>query len=133
MEIDHTETALFNVFIHSYDLQVPHPAPQLKLYVLGGQALEHGSASGGIFGHAAATGVSAVGAIPADDPGNDDIETFNDQGPLEIYHPSAARERRQKRDITAIDGEAITGAGGFPILSLARQLPPLTRPASPPW
>lgn len=75
----------------------------------------------------------AVGAILADDPGNDDIETFNDQGPVEIYHPSTARERRQKRDITAIDGGAITGAGGFPILSLARHLPPLTRPASPPW
>ena len=111
LAIGHPSTALFDVFIHAYDLQVPNPAPQLKLYVLGGQALEHGSASGGIFGHAAASGVLAVGAIPADDPGNNDIEPFSDQGPVEIYHP--ARETRQKPDITAIDGVAITGAGGF--------------------
>ena len=79
--------------------------------MLGGQVLEHGSASGGIFGHPAAPGVLAVGAIAADDPGNDDIEPFSDQGPVEIYHPN--RETRQKPDITAIDGVAITGAGGF--------------------
>ena len=115
LAISHPATALFDVFIHAWNLQPNDPRitdpPQLKLYVLGGRVLEHGSASGGIFGHAAAPGVLAVGAIPADDSGNDDIEPFSDQGPVEIYHP--ARETRQKPDITAIDGVAITGAGGF--------------------
>ena len=115
LAIDHPAAALIDVFIHAWDLQDPDPRttdpPQLKLYVLGGRVLEHGSVSGGIFGHPAASGVLAVGAIPADDPGNNDIESFSDQGPVEIYHPT--RETRQKPDITAIDGVAITGAGGF--------------------
>ncbi len=116
LAIGHPSTALFDVFIHAYgiqpdDVRITNP-PQLKLYVLGGQVLQHGSAAGSIFGHPAVPGVLAVGAIPADDPGNDDIEPFSDQGPVEIYHPTP--ETRQKPDITAIDGVVITGTGDFP-------------------
>ena len=106
LAINHPAAALIDVFIHAWDLQESDPRitnpPQLKLYVLGGEVLEHGSVSGGIFGHPAAPGVLAVGAIPAHDPGNDDIQSFSDQGPVEIYYPT--RETRQKPDITAIDG-----------------------------
>ena len=64
-----------------------------------------------IFGHPAVPGALGVGAIAANDPGNDDIETFSSQGPVTISYPSS--ESRAKPDICGIDGVAVTGAGGF--------------------
>ena len=64
-----------------------------------------------IFGHPAVPGALGVGAIAANDPGNDDIETFSSQGPVTISYPSS--ESRSKPDICGIDGVAVTGAGGF--------------------
>jgi subtilisin family serine protease len=65
-----------------------------------------------IFGHPAVPDVIAVGAIAADDPGNDDIEFFSSQGPVTISYPSATK--RPKPDLCGIDGVSVTGAGGFP-------------------
>ena len=64
-----------------------------------------------IFGHAAVPDVIAVGAIDANDPGNDDIEPFSSQGPVTISYPSPVS--RAKPDLCGIDGVLITGAGGF--------------------
>jgi hypothetical protein len=65
-----------------------------------------------IFGHPAVPGAIAVGAIAANDPGNDDIEPFSSQGPVTITYPSPVS--RPKPDLSGIDGVAVTGAGGFP-------------------
>ncbi|MFC1787397.1 S8 family serine peptidase, partial [Halobacteriota archaeon] len=65
-----------------------------------------------IFGHAAVPNAIAVGAIDANDPGNDDIEPFSSQGPVTISYPTPVS--RPKPDISGIDGVAVTGAGGFP-------------------
>jgi len=64
-----------------------------------------------IFGHAAVPGAIAVGAIAANDAGNDDIEDFSSRGPVTISHPYETS--RAKPNIVGIDGVAVTGAGGF--------------------
>ena len=51
-------------------------------------AQEYGVAEGGIVHHVAVPGVLAVGAVDADDPGNDDLRSYSDQGPSRIYFPS---------------------------------------------
>ena len=84
---------------------------QLKLFVPNGEVLEHGNLEGGIIGHPAVSGVLAVGAISASDPGHDDAQSYSDRGQTEIYFPS--RQTRYKPDVMGIDGVLITGAGGF--------------------
>ena len=85
----------------------------LKIFLIRSARIEeYAVAKGSVFGHAAVPGVLATGAIGADDPGNNTIESFSSRGPVEIFFP--AREIRQKPDITAIDGVSVTGAGGFP-------------------
>jgi subtilisin family serine protease len=69
------------------------------------------TAEGSIFGHQAAPGVVSVAAIDANDPGNDDIESFSSRGPSRIEYPSL--EIRETPSLTGIDGISITGAGGF--------------------
>ena len=91
---------------------IARPAKTLKLLAPDSTNMEYGSASGSIFGIAAASGPIAVGAISASDPGHDTLQSFSSQGPVEIYFPS--RETRVKPDIVAIDGVTVTGAGGFP-------------------
>ena len=54
----------------------------------------------------------AAGAVRAADPGHDDLESFSDWGPAEIYFPT--RETRKKPDVVGIDGVSVTDAGGFP-------------------
>ena len=97
-----------DVYIRKYS----GDARQLKLFILGGRVLEHGVEEGGIIGHPAVSGVLAVGAIPAADPGNDEPEAFSDRGPTEIYF---SRETRNKPDVMGIDGVTVTGVGGFGI------------------
>ena len=99
-----------DVYIREYDAS---ENKTLKLFVLGGGVLEHGVEEGGIIGHPAVSGVLAVGAIAAADPGNDEPEAFSDRGPTEIYFPS--EETRNKPDVMGIDGITVTGAGGFGI------------------
>ncbi|MFA6409943.1 MAG: S8 family serine peptidase, partial [Gammaproteobacteria bacterium] len=62
-----------------------------------------------IFGHPAVPGVIAVGAVAANDPGNDTIESFSSQGPVTII----GQGQRAKPDIIGIDRVSVTGAGGF--------------------
>ena len=83
----------------------------MKLILIDGAVLEHGVAEGSIVSHHAVTGVLAVGAINASDPGNDEAEPFSSQGPADIYFPYP--ETRNKPDVMGIDGVLVTGAGGF--------------------
>jgi subtilisin family serine protease len=71
-----------------------------------------------VFGHPAAKGVIAVGAVPATNDqfcstasGPSQIEDFSSQGPEAIFFPSF--EQRLKPDVVAPDGIHISGAGGF--------------------
>lgn len=61
-----------------------------------------------IFGQAAAEGVVAVGAIAADDPNNDTIESFSSQGPSTVYTfppgQNPVRTERDSLDVAGIDG-----------------------------
>jgi hypothetical protein len=85
----------------------------LKIFLIRSALLEEFIVTeGSLIGHPAVPGVLAAGAIDAGDPGNDTIEFFSSQGPVEIFFP--ARETRQKPDVTAIDGVSVSGAGGFP-------------------
>lgn len=67
--------------------------------------------AGSVVGHPAAANVLAVGAIAANDPGNDTIEPFSSLGPTTVLFPTA--EMRAKPDLAAIDGVEVTGVGGF--------------------
>jgi hypothetical protein len=71
-----------------------------------------GSNADSIFGHPAVAEVISVGAIAADDPGNDTIESFSGRGPATIYFPSY--QVRNVPFCAAIDGVTVSGAGGFP-------------------
>src|SRR5262245_49952110 len=85
---------------------------RLELFCLGASALEHGSAAGSIFGHAALSSVVTVGAIDVGDPGLDDVEPFSSHGPARVDFPTL--EVRAKPDLVAFDGVAICNATGFP-------------------
>ena len=92
------ETRTLEVFIH--------PSDGTEVYT------DNIDPADSIFGHPAAPGAIAVGAIDASDPGNDDIEPFSSQGPVTIAYPSQVS--RPKPDICGVDGVVVTGAGGFP-------------------
>jgi len=87
-------------------------AQTLELYVLDGGALNAADrvAADSIFGHPAVPGALAAAAVDQASP--DAIETFSSRGPVTIIFP--ATEIRQKPDLTATDGVAVTGAGLFP-------------------
>ena len=84
----------------------------LELYVLDGGALDAADrvAADSIFGHPAVSGAVAAAAVDQATPNT--IESFSSRGPATILFP--APEIRQKPDMTAADGVAVTGAGGFP-------------------
>ena len=72
---------------------------------------------GSVWGHSAAEGAIAVGAIDVDDEGLDDIEPFSSRGPSLIFFApdgTPSFESRPKPDIVAVDGVSVTGFGGFP-------------------
>ena len=80
-----------------------------------GTIMEHGVLEGSVIAQPAAAGVLAVGAIPADDPGNDDAQSFSDRGPSIFIDPDDNEKTvsRNKPDVMGIDSVLITGAGGF--------------------
>jgi len=87
-------------------------AKNLEIFILGDNLIhytDNRTAADSIFGHAAVPGVIAVGAIAANDPGNDTIESFSSQGPVTII----GQAQRAKPDIAGIDKVKVTGAGGF--------------------
>src|SRR5213078_243951 len=85
---------------------------RLELFCLGAAAMEHGTAAGSIFGHAALSSVVTVGAVDVRDPGLDDVEFFSSHGPARVDFPQL--EIRAKPDLVAFDGVATSNAGGFP-------------------
>ncbi len=64
-----------------------------------------------IPGQQMAKAAITVGAISVLDPGVNTIEFFSSLGPVRIFSPTT--ETRTKPDLVAVDGVAITGAGGF--------------------
>src|SRR5215510_8138878 len=85
---------------------------RLELFCLGAAAMEHRTATGSIFGHAALSSVVTVGTVDVHDPGLNDVEPFSSHGPARIDFPRL--EIRAKPDLVAFDGVAISNAGGFP-------------------
>lgn len=100
----------FDIFIVNFN--GASPAHNLEMFVFGGASLPNDteinynttrssvpmqSDSGG--------GVVSVGTINASDPGTDTIAPYSSQGP--------ANNGAIKPDVTAIDGVAVTGSGGF--------------------
>jgi subtilisin family serine protease len=69
------------------------------------------SRSGSIGCNQKARDAICVGAIPAYDPGHDNLELFSSEGPCDVFFPTF--ERRSKPDVCGIDGVRITGAAGF--------------------
>jgi hypothetical protein len=66
---------------------------------------------GSIYGHPAATGAIAVGAVDATTPPYNVIEYYSDLGPVRIDFP--VLQLRQKPDISGLDDVSVSGAGGF--------------------
>jgi hypothetical protein len=69
-----------------------------------------------IFGHSGAEEAISVAAVNASDPGLDTIESFSSRGYVRTeFNAQGERDDTYvlKPDITAVDGVAITGAGGF--------------------
>jgi hypothetical protein len=98
----------------SFQVRLVNGNPQtLEVYVLDIAALSDPAdqvTADSIFGHPAVPG--AMGAAAVDHTSPNTIETFSSRGPVTIVFP--ATEIRQKPDLTATDGVAVTGAGGFP-------------------
>jgi len=88
-------------------------AKTLELFVTGDSYLidDDWVARDSIYGHPAVTEVISVGAIDQADPGLLNLETYSSQGPSTIAFPSS--QSRRTPTITAVDGVAVTGAGGF--------------------
>ncbi len=102
----YTNTGSSGVFFLGIN-QLPGAASrELELFVRNDSGQEYFDASDGIFGHAAADGVIAVGAIDAADPGNDDIEWFSSRGSSTIY-TNFATQTSITRD--SLDGASIDG------------------------
>ena len=122
-----SDLSVADVYIRKYDNNDQNKT--LKLILIDGAVLEHGVAEGSIVSHRAVTGVLAVGAINASDPGNDEPEPFSSQGPADIYFPYP--ETRNKPDVMGIDGVLVTGAGGFGRPVVAFQLACSSAPRPP--
>jgi len=97
----------------NFQVRLVNGTPQtVELYVLDIAALDAADqvAADSIFGHPAVPGAIAAAAVDQASPNT--IEPFSSRGPVTIIFP--ATEIRQKPDLTATDGVAVTGAGGFP-------------------
>lgn len=86
-------------------------AQELEMFFSNTRPTQFNVSADSIFGHRAVPGVLATAAIDASDPGHNDIETFSSRGPATIFFP--APETRQKPDVAAVNGVAVTGVGGF--------------------
>jgi|GEM_PF-2092082 len=71
-----------------------------------------GNPEGSVFGHPAAEGCLAIGAIDVNDPGLDTLRSYSSRGPRELRFPSTTV--RLKPDFVSVDGVSVTGAGSFP-------------------
>ncbi|MBN1407289.1 MAG: S8 family serine peptidase [Calditrichaceae bacterium] len=107
-----------NASAGSYNIvieRVSGPNRRVELtYNFGGYATvdQFNTLPGSINGQPAVTDVIATGAVRFDSPSL--IEYFSSIGPSRIYsYPSYTYEARNKPDVVAVDGNIITGAGGF--------------------
>ncbi|MDK2974938.1 MAG: hypothetical protein PWP08_1309 [Methanofollis sp.] len=83
-------------------------ARTLEIFTFGASIdSSYGTTADSVFGHAAAEGVVAVGAIDHADA----IRSYSSRGPSTIFYPAAVQ--RSKPDISATDGVSVTGSGGF--------------------
>jgi len=84
-------------------------ARTLEIFTFGATVdSSYGTSADSVFGHHAAAGVVAVGAIDYTDA----VRYYSSRGPSTISYPSAVQ--RSKPDISATDGVSVTGSGGFP-------------------
>lgn len=91
---------------------------EFTLYLLDGAVGLQYLTPGAVNGHQAALHCLATATINAQDPGNDDLAPYSNNGPARLFNYDAAGQpisliERAKPDITGIDGVLITGAGGF--------------------
>jgi subtilisin family serine protease len=73
--------------------------------------------TGSIFAHSGAAGAISVGAADASSPGLNQIEYFSSRGMVKTIFDNAGNPQfniEAKPDVTATDGVAVTGNGGFP-------------------
>ncbi len=85
---------------------------RLEMFYLGAPLVQYRVAFGSVFGHPGVPEVVAVGAINANEPGNDAVAFYSSHGPSRIVFP--ALSNRAKPDVMGIDGVSVTGVGGFP-------------------
>jgi len=104
-------SSLFSKTVYLAVKRYAGSARWLELFIRNAEWQEWHVASGSVFGHSAARGAIAVGAINAGDQGNDNIADYSSQGPSRIRYPYS--EDRLKPDVCGIDGVSVTGAGGF--------------------
>ena len=108
-----TPTADYAIIVDNYNGTATTKTLEVFIYPSSGTGVYpyNINATDSIFGHPAVPNAIAVGAIAANDPGNDAIEPFSSQGPVTISYPSSIS--RPKPDLCGIDGVTVTGAGGF--------------------
>lgn len=83
----------------------------MKLMCWGnGYLTEHYTSAGSIWGHPAAEGTVACGAVPWNSPKK--IESYSSRGPVRIDFPYL--HYRSKPDLCGADGVSVTGNGYFP-------------------
>jgi hypothetical protein len=91
-------TRTFDMFVQCTNCYVFNAANDFHNFNTQSSSVVNNSDAGG--------GVVSVGAINQGDPGNDLVEWFSSRGPT--------NSGATKPDVAAIDGVAVTGAGGFP-------------------
>ncbi|HLF14712.1 MAG TPA: S8 family serine peptidase [Bacteroidota bacterium] len=98
----------FNLVINLF---VPPAVPPklMGLYVYGCSWVEYNTPENSIWGQPGVPEVIAVGAIPYNNITL--FETFSSRGNYDVYYP--LYQSRPKPDVAAIDGNLITGTGGF--------------------
>lgn len=105
-------------------------ADALLKYVLigpdGSAIAEYATDSPTVYGHPAAAGAMAVGAVPHDSP--DAIESFSSRGPTTILFDAdgtslGAPEVRQKPDVVAVNGVTTTVSGFAPFSGTSAAAP----------
>lgn len=107
---DSSDAVTIRIEVISYDAAADK-ALELYAYPTGNSGMQtyNMTTADSIYGHAGATGVMTVGAISAQDPGNDTIEYYSSRGPMTIIGEGL----RAKPDIVGIDEVSVTGAGDF--------------------
>ncbi|MGH7496050.1 MAG: SBBP repeat-containing protein [bacterium] len=117
----YTNPNAFAITVHLVVSKFAGAARNFSIYTFGGGVTptQYAGGGGAIYGHAAAQGCLAVGAIDASDPGNDNIESFSSRGPSRIYSYDALGNPisfvdRAKPEHAAIDGvQTKTGQLGW--------------------